>query len=167
MLAIGGLKSIAAGAAFAGQDVYVNSLYINSAAQWHFSLSGNTLLLDWNGGNVAQFANNGIVTIPSTLSAVTLQASGALVLTSFTDDSATTGNRTVNKVRGFNAFAATTSTITITNSFVSATSQVVVTIMTNDATALLKNVVPGAGSFVVTLNANTTGITKFAWTVIN
>ena len=83
----------------------------------------------------------------------------------FTDDSATTGNRTVNASRGFSAFAATTATITITNSFVAATSQIIATVMTNDATAVLKNCVPAAGSFTCNLNGNTTGITKLAWTV--
>lgn len=96
-----------------------------------------------------------------------LSLAADLSFASFTDDSATTGNRTVNSVRGFNAFAAASSSIVITNSFVTALSQIVVTIMTADATALLKNVVPAAGSFTITLNANTTGITKVAWTVIN
>lgn len=116
-------------------------------------LDGSTRRLYWDGSNINSNA-------PVSLA-------DKLTLASFTDDSATTGNRTVNKVRGFNAFAAGTSAITITNSFVSTSSQIVCTIMTNDATALLKNVVPGSGSFVITLNANTTGITKVAWTVIN
>lgn len=88
-----------------------------------------------------------------------------IVYTDFVDDSATTGNRTVNASRGFNAFAAAATAITITNSKVTATSQIVATIMTNDATALLKNCVPAAGSFTCTLNAAATGTTKIAWTV--
>lgn len=85
----------------------------------------------------------------------------------FTDDSATTGSRVVNKVRGFNAFAAGATSLTITNSFVTAASQVVCTLITNDATAILKNVVPANGSFTVTLSAAATGTTKFAWLVVN
>lgn len=83
----------------------------------------------------------------------------------FTDDSATTGNRTVNASRGFNAFAAAATAITITNSNVTTSSQIYATIMTNDATAVLKNCVPAAGSFTCNLNAAATGITKIAWTV--
>jgi hypothetical protein len=86
---------------------------------------------------------------------------------SFLDDSATTGSRTVNLPNGRNAFAAGTASITITNLLVTSTSRVFVVLQTNDATAILKSVVPGAGNFVVTLNGNATGITKFGWMVVN
>jgi hypothetical protein len=96
-----------------------------------------------------------------------LNVTGAVIWSSFLDDSANPGNRTVNTTRGISAFGAGVSTITITNSLVTATSTVLAVIQTNDATALLKNVVPGASNFVLTLNANTTGITKVSWVVIN
>lgn len=85
---------------------------------------------------------------------------------SFTDDSATTGNRTVNKVCGINAFAANATAITITNSFVTATSVLNCTLQTNDATATLKNCTPAAGSFTATITAAATGTTKLGWCVM-
>jgi len=85
--------------------------------------------------------------------------------TQFTDDSGTAGNRTVNKVRGINKFTAGTATITITNDRCVADSQVDAVLQTNDATAVIKNVVPAAGSFTINLTANCTGATKVAWTI--
>lgn len=86
----------------------------------------------------------------------------------FTDDSANTGSRTVNKPAGINAFAAGTAAITITNSVVKATSLVVAFLQTADGTlTFIKSVVPGAGSFVITGNANATGTTKVGWVVFN
>jgi hypothetical protein len=86
----------------------------------------------------------------------------------FTDDSANTGNRTVNKASGISAFAAGTSVITITNSqCLSSQTRVFAVLQTNDATAVLKCVVPGTGTFDIRLTANATGTTKVAWWVIN
>ena len=86
---------------------------------------------------------------------------------SFTDDSATPGDRTVNKYHGINAFGAGGTSITITNSLVAATSRVFPVLQTNDATAILKNAVPVAGSFTINLSAAATGITKVGWEVVN
>lgn len=92
---------------------------------------------------------------------------GALSFTNFVDDSATTGNRTVNAVRGVSAFAAASAAITITNSFCVSTSTLVLAVLqTNDATARLANVVPAAGSFVINLTAAATATTKVGWVVL-
>lgn len=129
------------------------------ASQWWLS-SGAGIFLNTLG--TRRIYDNGTnITVNSSF-----DIQGAPVLSDFLDDSGTTGDRTSNHVRGFNAFGAGSAAITITNSFVTATSQILCTLMTNDATALLKNVVPGAGSFVITLNAVTTGITKVAWIVV-
>lgn len=79
----------------------------------------------------------------------------------------TTGNQTINKTAGCVNFAAAASTLTVTNSLVDANSIIFATVETNDATALLKNVVPAAGSFVIRLNANTTAETKVCFMVTN
>ena len=79
----------------------------------------------------------------------------------------TTGNQTINKTSGSVNFAATATTLTVTNSFCTANSHVYCTVATNDGTATLKNVVPGAGSFVITLTAATTAETKVNFLVIN
>ena len=79
----------------------------------------------------------------------------------------TTGAVTINKLAGTVNIAAAGTTVTVTNSLVTANSIIMCTVQTNDATALLKNVVPGAGSFVITLNAATTAETAIAFFVIN
>lgn len=89
--------------------------------------------------------------------------------TDFTDDSANTGNRTVNKPSGISAFAAASAAITITNSCcIASTSRVFAMLQTNDATATsIKSVVPSAGSFIINVVAAATGTTKVAWFVVN
>lgn len=58
-----------------------------------------------------------------------------------------------------------TATKNVTSLACSPTSKVFVTLTTNDATAILKNVVPGSGSFDVNLTANATGDTTFCWVI--
>ena len=57
----------------------------------------------------------------------------------------TTGNQTINKASGKVNIAAAGTTVTVTNSLCSTSSIVLVELLTNDATATIKNVVPGAG----------------------
>lgn len=91
-----------------------------------------------------------------------------LSLTSYTDDSANAGNRTVNNVRGKSAIAAAAATCVITNSFITVNSQIIVTLEFVDATAtFVKACIPAAGSFTLTANAAATANTKFSWIVIN
>ena len=87
--------------------------------------------------------------------------------TTSADSSGTPGNQTSNTPSGRCSIAAVGTTVTVTNSLVTAASRVFVTVGTADATSLLKNVVPGAGSFVVTLNAGATGTTNINWLVVN
>jgi VCBS repeat-containing protein len=85
-----------------------------------------------------------------------------------TDISGTPGNGTVNTARGRAAFASGASAVTVTNSFVTATSQVACTLETIDGTLTqILTCVPGAGTFTVTGNANATGTTKFSFVVMN
>lgn len=89
-------------------------------------------------------------------------------VTSYTDDSANAGNRTVNTLRGKSAIAAAAAAVTITNNKVTANSQIVVTVEDDDATLThIISAIPGPGSFVITGNAAATGNTKISWTVIN
>ena len=89
--------------------------------------------------------------------------------TNYIDDSATPGDRTVNRMRGKNAFAIAATTCTITNNLVTANSQIIVNLEFGDATlTTLLRVIPGNGSFVVTAGgAGATAATKFSWLVIN
>jgi hypothetical protein len=86
-----------------------------------------------------------------------------LYLSSTVTAPGTTGNQTINKPTGRVNIAAAGSSITVTNNLVSTSSHVIAWVATNDSTALIKNVVPGSGSFVVTLNAATTGETAIGF----
>lgn len=94
--------------------------------------------------------NNGKIIFPSTVTAT-----------------GTTGNQTINKPSGTVNIAAAGTTVTVTNSLVTTSSLVFCEVRTNDGTATIKNVVPGAGSFVITLNAAATAEVSIGFFVIN
>jgi hypothetical protein len=79
----------------------------------------------------------------------------------------TTGAQTINKAAGTVNFAAGASSLVVTNSLVTTNSTIYCFVRTNDTTALLKNVVPAAGSFTINLNAAATAETSVGFLVIN
>lgn len=79
----------------------------------------------------------------------------------------TTGNQTINKPAGRVNIAAAGTTVTVTNSLVTAASEVFAMAVTNDSTARVANVVPAAGSFVINLTAAATAETAIEFVVIN
>jgi hypothetical protein len=79
----------------------------------------------------------------------------------------TTGAQTINKMAGTVNFAAAATSLVVTNSLVSTSSIVMAVVRTNDATAVIKNVVPAAGSFTINLNAAATAETSVGFFVIN
>lgn len=79
----------------------------------------------------------------------------------------TTGAQTIDKMAGSVNFAAGATTLVVTNSLVAATSNIICMVQTNDATAVLKNCVPAAGSFTITLTAPATAETRVAFWVLN
>lgn len=79
----------------------------------------------------------------------------------------TTGDQTINKSAGSVNFAAGATTLTVTCSLCSANSHIFGTVATDDATATLKNIVPGAGSFVIKLTAAATAETKFNFFIVD
>jgi hypothetical protein len=92
---------------------------------------------------------------------------GLPVFNSTVTGGGTTGNQTINKASGTVNFAAAASTLTVTNSLVTTSSIVFAVVRTNDSTATIKNVVPGSGSFVITLSAAATAETSVGFFVIN
>jgi len=96
-----------------------------------------------------------------------LKAAGNHVVPTTVTAAGTTGAQTINKVSGTVNFAAGASSLVVTNSLVSANSIVIAVVRTNDTTALIKNVVPGSGSFTINLNANATTETSVGFFVIN
>lgn len=69
----------------------------------------------------------------------------------FNDTSGTPGNATINSARGRISVAPGATSVTVTNAQCVATSYIGTNIATNDATAVIKSVVPGVGSFVINL----------------
>lgn len=78
----------------------------------------------------------------------------------------TTGAQTINKISGTVNIAAGDSSVVITNSKVSASSLVIPFIRTNDATARIKNAVPGNGSVTIRTTP-VTAETSIGFLVIN
>lgn len=78
----------------------------------------------------------------------------------------TTGNRTIDKAAGTVNIAAAGTTVTVTCSLCTTSSTVHAVIRTNDATARIANVVPGAGSFVINIVAATAEV-SIGFLVVN
>ena len=94
-------------------------------------------------------AQNGLVSYPTTVTA-----------------GGTTGNQTINKLTGTVNIAAAGTTVTVTNSLVSASSIVLCVIRTGDTTARIANVVPASGSFTINIVAATAEV-SIGFLVVN
>lgn len=80
----------------------------------------------------------------------------------------TTGAQVINKPVGTVNFAAAATSVVVTNSTVSGTSIIFPVIRTADATCtFVKSVVPGSGTFTITLNAGCTAETSVGFMVTN
>lgn len=79
----------------------------------------------------------------------------------------TVGAVTISKAAGRVNIAAAGSSVVVTNTLVTAASHVLANASTNDATCWVKSVVPAAGSFTLTTNANCTAQTSFDFLVIS
>jgi hypothetical protein len=77
------------------------------------------------------------------------------------------GDVTINETAGRCILAAGASSVTVTNSYVTSNSIVIITIATNDATAKSTIAVPTAGSFTITANTAATANTNISFLVIN
>ncbi len=110
---------------------------------------------------------NGSITAATINVLPSLQLGSDICLDRTITAAGTTGNQTINKTSGRVNIAAGGSTLTVTNSLCTANSIVVATIGTNDATGTIKNVVPGAGSFVITLTATATAELAVNWIIVN
>lgn len=78
-----------------------------------------------------------------------------------------TGAQTINKISGTVNFATAAISLVVTNSTVTANSIVMAVVRTNDATAVIKNVVPTSGSFTINLTAAAAGETSVGFFVFN
>ena len=82
-------------------------------------------------------------------------------------NTATVGAVTINKAAGRVNIAAAGTSIVVTNSLVTAASKVFAQVSQADATAYIRNVVPAAGSFTITLGAAATAQTSVDFFVVN
>lgn len=96
-----------------------------------------------------------------------VMGSGKLVYDT-TDSSGTPGAATINKASGKVSIAASAASVVVTDSAVTASSIVTAVFQATDATCtFIKSVVPAAGSFTVTANANCTAAAKVGFIVSN
>jgi hypothetical protein len=91
---------------------------------------------------------------------------GSLVVPATITAPGTTTTQTINKMSGRVNIAALGTSVTVNNSLVTANSIVIAVCATNDANAYVKNVVPGSGSFVITLGAAANAETAINFLVI-
>ena len=96
-----------------------------------------------------------------------IQDDGKIVYLSTNTATGTTGNVTIDRPSGTVNFAAAASALTVTNALCTTSSIVFATVRTNDTTAYIKNVVPGAGSFTINLGAAATAETSVGFWIIN
>ena len=96
-----------------------------------------------------------------------LRTDGKVSLLATNTASGTTGNQTINKPSGTVNMAAAATSLTVTNSLCTTSSLVFCEIRTNDSTAIIKNVVPGSGSFTINLNAAATAETSIGFFIVN
>lgn len=135
--------------------VLIGGIGHNSFGGWfsipNGSLGGSLDFIDVNG------ASKFTITTPGISNAVWDKTNTA---------GGTTGARTINKLAGTVNFAAAATSLVVTNSYCTTSSLVFAVVRTNDTTATIKNVVPGSGSFTITLNAAATAETSVGFFLV-
>jgi hypothetical protein len=133
-----------------------------------------TVALNWASANLGTVIDTGIVRSSAGVLKVTdgstgygKLAMGGLDLDRTITPTGTTGNQTINKPSGTVNIAASGTSVTVTNSLVTADSIVYAVLRTNDDTAWIKNVVPAAGSFTINLGAAATAEVSIGFLVTN
>lgn len=124
------------------------TMYLASTSGFDFSIAGFGSPVTISPTGVIKFNNS--ITVDRTITA-----------------GGTTGNQTINKIGGTVNVAAASSSLTVTNSLVTANSIISVVARTNDSTCSVKNYVPAAGSFVINMTAACNAETSVGFLVIN
>ncbi len=162
--------------------------FTNDTDTGMYRSAANTVGLTGNGLQIAQFnPATSSVNWPSTTAAattvnvvygaagsdtnigidITPKGAAGIQFPSTVTGGGTTGNQTINKISGRVNFAASATSLTVTNSIVTTSSLVFAEVQSNDTTAYVKNCVPAAGSFVINLGAAATAETPVSFFVIN
>lgn len=122
--------------------------------------TGGLAVADGAGATVATITAAGAATFAN----VFLSTGTSLVYAAACDSTGTPGNATCNQGAGRAAIAASSATVTITNSLSKTTSIIHATLQTTDGVCTgIKSLVPSNSSFVITTNAVCTGNTNVAW----
>lgn len=129
--------------------------------------SGTDLLIDRTDTAVGSGTQLFIDMKKDSVSNFSITSLGKPILSATNTAGGTTGAQTINKPSGTVNFAAAATSLVVTNSLVSTSSIVFAVVRTADATATIKNVVPAAGSFTITLGAAATAETSVGFLVIN
>jgi hypothetical protein len=96
-----------------------------------------------------------------------VRSDGSVTFDNTVTATGTTGNQTIHKPSGKVNIAAGGSSITVFNNLCQGNSIVLATVLSNDSTAYIKNVVPGTNNFVIHLGAAATAETPIGFLVIN
>lgn len=147
-----------------GGSTQVTSLFGLTRADKLFLFADGASNLGFAIGNLAA---QPVIFGTNNLERLRISGTGSIVFPSTVTAGGTTGNQTINKPSGTVNIAAAGTTVTVTNSLVTTSSIIIPVLRTNDATAIIKNIVPGSGSFVINLNAAATAEISIGFFVIN
>lgn len=153
-------------------DILAFSSDIGANGSWTF----NSLIVinsELNDSTVSPGASGDILTSTGTgvlwsnqIVLDTLTINTSLSTEATTTAVGTTGAQTINKISGTVNFAAGASSLVVTNSLCAASTYIFCSVITNDTTALIKNVVAASGAFTIRLNAAATAETAVAFLLI-
>ena len=123
------------------------------------------------GAKIHSFMNNGVEKAyvdkdGGLVVSGTLQAKSFLKMSDYSDGSGTAGNQTLNVSHGKAKIASGQQTCAITSDRLISGSMVLVTLETDDATAILKNVTRLGTTFTVKLTANCMADTVFGFVIV-
>jgi hypothetical protein len=138
-------------------------------------LAGNTVIgtttpsarLHVRGSNASSGINALLVQNSTPSDIYKIENDGKISYLATNTPAGTTGAQTINRPSGTVNFAAGASALVVTNSLCTTSSIVFATVRTNDTTAIIKNVVPAAGSFTINLDAAATAETSVGFFIIN
>lgn len=92
---------------------------------------------------------------------------GSIILQKTITPTGTTGARTINKPAGSVNFAIGATTLVVTNSLVTSSSVILLTVASDDVTFKSASYIPNSGSFTITANTAPTAETRIDFLVIN
>lgn len=98
---------------------------------------------------------------------MTLRTDGRIGILATNTAGGTTGAQTINKPAGTVNFAASATSLVVTNSLCTTSSIIIATVQTNDTTMKSVAAVPGSGSFTLYAGAAATAETSVGWIIIN